>query len=149
MLQILLQQVLQTRLQQILTAARSCSKKVVSYNLDAKKFNSCCKTAVRIFKSIRYEKKVVQRQGKKRSKMAIIPRKAGNKLAFQAGGKKPELLEVIRNSRVQDTRYSNKPFLDHSSKTNIMTVSMFFIYNRDTFVGSQERYRHWGLATAS
>lgn len=149
MLQLFLQPVLQTCLQQILTAAWSCSKKLISYNLDAKKFNSCCKTAIRIFKGIRYKKNIVQRQARKRNKLARIPRKAGDKVTFQAGGKRSELLEVIRNSRVQDTRYSNKPFLDRFSKTNIMTASMFFIYNTDTFVGSQERYRHWGLATAS
>lgn len=134
----------------MLTAAWSRSKKVISYNLDAKKFNSCCKTAIRIFKAVRYKKKVVQRQGKKkRNQMVKIPRKAGDEVAFQAGGKRSELPEVIRNSRMQDTRYRNKPFLDRFSKTNIMTALMFFIYNTDTFVGSQERYRRWGLAAAS
>lgn len=61
--------------------------------------------------------------------MVKIPRRAGDKVAFQAGGKRSELLQVITPSRVQDTRYSPKPFLACFSKTNITTALMFLIYN--------------------
>lgn len=47
---------------------------------------------------------------KKRNMMVKIPRKVGDKVAFQGGGKRSELLKVIRSSRVQHPRYRNKPF---------------------------------------
>lgn len=84
-----LHKVLQTFLQQILTAAWPCSKKVIGHSCDAKKQRSCCKSAMRILKGKWCKKKVVQRLGKKRTIVVKIPRKAADKVAFQAGGKSP------------------------------------------------------------
>lgn len=66
---------------------------------------------MRTLKGLRYAEEMVQRQGKKGNSTGKIPRKAGDRVAFQAAVKRSELPEVIRSSREPD-KVKKQPSLD-------------------------------------